>query len=167
MNTIIFIIARESMVKQQVRTWDVFDPAVLALFDELSREPYVPPRFKHLAYSDAAIPLDNGHKLLPPREQGRILQALALKSTDRVLEIGCATGFLTTCFARLAHAVVALDIDPDMLEQAQRNTQAAGLQNITYKSGYAAKCWSPDGRFVGFLFAWLSRTISLMFCKTT
>lgn len=147
MTDINFDIARENMVKSQLRTWDVFEPTVLDLFEKLPREQFVPAPFKHLAYSDAAIPLSNGHKMLPPREQARILQALAIKPTDRVLEIGCASGYLTTCFATMAHTVVSIDIDTNMLQQAEEHIKAAGLQNVTFKQGDGAKGWVQDGTF--------------------
>jgi protein-L-isoaspartate(D-aspartate) O-methyltransferase len=109
MSNMNYTIARDNMVSQQLRTWDVFDPRVLHLLGLLPRENFVPERFKHLAYSDTALPLDNGHYLAPPREQARMLQALAPQPADKVLEIGARNGYLTECLARLCEREVSQD----------------------------------------------------------
>jgi len=147
MSSINYTIARDNMVSQQLRTWDVFDPRVLNLFATLPREDFVPERFKHLAYSDIALPLGNGHFLAPPREQARMLQALALKPSDRVLEIGTGTGFITLCLAWLSKAVVTVDIDPAMIQLAQKRLHDANILEATFKTGDASKGWSQDGLF--------------------
>jgi protein-L-isoaspartate(D-aspartate) O-methyltransferase len=109
MNAINYTIARDNMVNQQLRTWDVFDPRVLDLFATLPREAFVPERFKHLAYADTPLPLDNGLELAPPREQARVLQALAIQATDRVLEVGKGREFMTQCLSKLSQSVETLD----------------------------------------------------------
>lgn len=147
MNTINYSIARDNMVSQQLRTWDVFDPRVLDLFSTLPREDFVPERFKHLAYSDTPLPLDNGHFLAPPREQARMLQALALKTSDRVLEIGTGSGFITVCLAWLCKNVVSVDIDPTVTQAAKQRLQHANILEVTFKTGDAAQGWSQDGQF--------------------
>ena len=139
--------ARFNMVEQQIRTWDVLDPTVLSLFSEMRREAFVPDAYKKLAYSDTALPLSNGHKMLPPREQARILQALTIKPTDKVLEIGTGAGFMTILLAKLAHQVVTVDIDPALSKQAEQHVAEAGLDNVTFEIGDGSKPWTQDGNF--------------------
>ena len=66
---------RRQMVEQQVRTWDVFDPAVLQILGSVSRDRYVPAAFAHCAYADVEIPIGHGQCMLRPSLDGRILQA--------------------------------------------------------------------------------------------
>lgn len=142
-----YTLARDNMVSQQLRTWDVFDPRVLNLFATLPREEFVPERFKHLAYSDTSLPLGNGHFLAPPREQARMLQALAIKASDRVLEIGTGTGFITLALAWLSKGVVTVDIDPAVTEQAEKRLKEANILEVTFKNGDASGGWTQDGQF--------------------
>lgn len=147
MNTINYAIARDNMVNQQLRTWDVFDPRVLGLFASLPREEFVPERFKHLAYSDTALPLGRGHFLAPPREQARMLQALAIKPSDRALEIGTSAGYITLMLAKLAQSIITVDIDPSISETAEKHLEAVGHRNIVFKKGDGADGWKEDGQF--------------------
>ena len=100
------------MISQQLRTWDVSDQRVLDVMSSLPRERFVPPAFQSLAYADISIPVEAGGHMLQPKIQARMLQAVAPRPADAVLEIGTGSGYLTACLARLAASVVSLDIDP-------------------------------------------------------
>ncbi|MGH8192901.1 MAG: protein-L-isoaspartate O-methyltransferase family protein [Woeseiaceae bacterium] len=123
--------ARQQMVAQQIRAWEVFDPRVLSVVAEVPRERFVPPGFSHLAFADTEIPLGRGQYMMTPTVEGRVLQALKLAPDDSVLEIGTGSGFLSACLARLAHSVVSVDIFPDLTETAAGNLAAAGIENVT------------------------------------
>src|SRR5262245_20646531 len=105
-------LAREQMIGQQVNTWEVLDDRVLAAMREVPREQFVPPAWQGVAFADATIPLSHGQSMLPPKVQGRILQALELIPTDLALEVGTGSGYLTACMARLAGRVRSLEIIP-------------------------------------------------------
>jgi len=124
-------IAKRQMLHQQIRTWNVFDDDVLDAIDSLSREDFVPPAYIDVAYADTEIPLGHGRRMLAPKVEGRILQALALGPDDAVLEIGTGSGYLTACLARLAESVVSIDIDQDLLDAAAARLEAAGIDNVT------------------------------------
>lgn len=147
MSTMNYNIARDNMVNQQLRTWDVFDPRVLTLFANLPRELFVPESFKHLAYADTAIPLGNGHFLAPPREQARMLQAVSPQPQERALEIGTGSGMITLMLAQLAHAVVTIDIDPAMTASAAQRLEGKHSHSIIFKTGNALEGWTEDGLF--------------------
>ncbi len=110
--------ARENMVEQQVRPWDVLDIRVLDALLELPREAFVPPAYRALAYADLPVPIGHGELMLKPVVEGRMLQSLALLPIDDVLEIGTGSGFITACLGRLARDVVSLEIHPDLAESA-------------------------------------------------
>lgn len=121
--------ARRQMVRQQVRTCEVFDPAVLSVLDELSREDFVPARFAHLAYADVEIPLAHNQRMMMPSVEGQLLQSLRLSDRDRVLEIGTGSGFLTAGLGRLAASVLSLEVFEDLAEQATRALRKASVKN--------------------------------------
>ena len=111
--------AREQMIQQQVRAWDVLDTTVLDTMGSVRRELFVPARFAGAAFADTAIPLPAGQHMLPPKMIGRILQAIALAGRERVLEIGTGSGYLTACLACLAQQVTSLEINAEIAGLAQ------------------------------------------------
>lgn len=126
--------ARTQMVNQQVRAWDVLDPAVLAVLTQVPREQFVPPRYRNLAFADTEIPLGRGQVMLTPQVEGRLLQALAIGGTDRVLEVGTGSGFLTACLARLGGKVTSLEILPELADTARRNLRAVATWNAEVRT---------------------------------
>jgi len=100
--------ARRQMIDQQVRAWEVLDDAVLDVLRTVPRERYVPEAYRELAFADMEIPLGHGQHMLPPKLDGRLLQALALQRDDEVLEVGTGSGFLSACLARMARQVRSL-----------------------------------------------------------
>lgn len=141
------ISARHNMVNNQIRTWDVFDPKILALFEETPREDFVPAGFEDLAYADTSLPLGEGHHMLPPREQARLLQSLNIQRSDRVLEIGTGTGYVTSMLAKLSQAVVTVDINPKTSKAAAERLAKMNLHNIEFQVEDGAQGWTRDGNF--------------------
>jgi protein-L-isoaspartate(D-aspartate) O-methyltransferase len=130
MSTIDFAKARELMVEQQVRPWDVLDPRVLAVLATLPREDFVPDAHRSLAYTDLPLPLAHGEAMMKPVHEGRALQALELAPGDDVLEIGTGSGFLAACLGRLAREVVSLERHADLADAARAKLAAHGLGNV-------------------------------------
>ncbi len=138
--------ARFNMIEQQVRPWEVLDPAVLALLDSVKREHFVPAAQKALAYVDMELPIGQGadQVMLAPRVQARLVQDLAVKPTDKVLEIGTGSDFTTALLASLAQRVVSLEIDDATARTARTHLQQAGITNAEVRvadataNGFAA-----------------------------
>lgn len=122
--------ARQQMLSQQIRTWDVLDERVLKVLSETPREAFVPETERDLAFADTEIPLAHGQHMMPPRVEARLLQELALESTDSVLEIGTGSGYLTACLARMADTVESLEIFADLSQAAAEKLNRAGIDNI-------------------------------------
>lgn len=125
--TINYSQAREAMVEQQIRPWDVLDLRILDTLNTLPREAFVLPSYRALAYADLELPLGHGQLMMKPVLEGRTLQSLALQENESVLEIGTGSGFLAACLGALAHEVVSLEIVPELAEQARANLDATHL----------------------------------------
>lgn len=123
--------ARRQMIEQQVRAWEVLDPAVLETMSRVPREEFTPPAFRELAFADMNVPLGHGQNMLTPKLEGRILQALELRSEDSVLEIGTGSGFFAACLGALARSVTSLEYYPDLAATAATSLSRAGLRNVT------------------------------------
>jgi protein-L-isoaspartate(D-aspartate) O-methyltransferase len=121
--------AREQMIEQQVRAWHVLDEGVLAVLREVPREHFVPPDRQFLAFADAPIPLSQGKHMLRPSVAGRLLQSLELKRTDRVLEVGAGSGYLTACLAAASRQVRSVEIFQELAELARANLATLGIRN--------------------------------------
>jgi protein-L-isoaspartate(D-aspartate) O-methyltransferase len=130
MNTLQIETARRQMVEQQVRAWEVLDERVLGVIAQVRRELFVPAAYRDLAFADAPIPLGHGQSMLPPNVDGRILQALALRPGETVLDVGTGSGFLAACLARLAGEVRSLEIFPELAAFARENLRASGVGGV-------------------------------------
>tara|TARA_B110000116_G_scaffold227695_1_gene208746 strand:+ start:473 stop:1123 length:651 start_codon:yes stop_codon:yes gene_type:complete len=139
-------LARQQMVEQQIRTWDVFDADILSTFKAVPRDRFVPKDCADVAYADTEIPLAHGQCMLRPSIVGRLLQALAPQATDDVLEIGTGTGYLTACLANLAHSVTSIDIHDDFIATATKNLSDAGVDNVSMEC-MDVMSELPDGMF--------------------
>lgn len=140
-------VARHNMIEQQIRPWEVLDQRVLDLLARVKREDFVPPVYRALAFADMEIPLGHGEAMWYPKVEARVLQALALKRSDRVLEVGTGSGYLTALMAAQAMQVVSVEIHPDLKDSAEAKLKAHGFANVTVKRGDAARDWGEDGRF--------------------
>ncbi len=99
------------------------------------RPDFVPAAYRNLAYADMAVPIGHGHEMLAPKIQGRLLQALALKPGDEVLDVGTGTGFLAACLARLAGQVTSIDIHETFTESARSRLANAGIHGVRLTTG--------------------------------
>ena len=141
--------ARFNMIEQQIRPWEVLDPQVLDLLCVVQRENFAPLAHKALAFVDMEIPLGSAPNqvMLAPRVQARLLQDLAVKKTDKVLDIGTGSGFMAALLAHQAAQVLSLEIDAALAAQAQVNLQKAGVSNVTVRTADGSQGAAADGPF--------------------
>ncbi len=140
--------ARFNMIEQQIRPWEVLDQRVLDVIAATPREAFVPEKYQTtLAFSDISIPLEHDQYMLPPKLEGRLLQSLALRPTDTVLEVGTGSGYLTACLARLAARVLSVDIFADFKNSTERKLAAQGINNVDLKTEDVAAGWKAEEQF--------------------
>ena len=145
MSDLNFDSARENMVEQQIRPWDVLNPVVLDVIRSIPRENFIPEEYKNIAYADTAIPLgtfdNNDISMLHPIVEGRILQHLAITPNCTVLEIGTGSGYLTACMAKLGNHVDTVDIHEELTEIAEKNLADLNITNVNFSTGDASRGW--------------------------
>jgi protein-L-isoaspartate(D-aspartate) O-methyltransferase len=139
--------ARFNMIEQQIRTWEVLDTKVLDLLKAVPREDFVPPQYVGLAFADIEIPIGEGQSMLSPKLEGRILQALEVRNSDKVLEIGTGSGYLTALLAKSAKSVVSVELRPSLSKLAGDRLAKAGISNVTLEVGNAAEGWPAQSPY--------------------
>ena len=139
--------ARYNMVEQQIRPWDVLNQAVLDLLSRVRREDFVPEAHRALAFVDMEIPLAHGEKLWTPKLEARVVQEMAIGPTDRVLEIGTGSGYLTALLAAKAESVVSVEIVAEFTTAAAQKLHAHGFTHIALHTADAARDWADKAGF--------------------
>jgi protein-L-isoaspartate(D-aspartate) O-methyltransferase len=134
--------ARFNMIEQQIRPWDVLDQDVLNLLAIVKRENFVPATYRDLAFADLEVPLPAGEHMLAPRVEARVLQELAIKKHESVIEIGAGSGYMAALLAHRAQHVLTVDIKPELVEMARRNLAANGVINAEVASGDGSLGWA-------------------------
>jgi protein-L-isoaspartate(D-aspartate) O-methyltransferase len=144
MNGFDYDLARNTMVEHQIRTWEVLDQRVLDLLFKVKREEFVPAAYRALAFADLELPLSPRAKMWPPRMEARVLQELALRGSDRVLEIGTGSGYFCALLASEAADVTSVEIDPALAADARARLTRRGLSNIRIVVGDGARGWGEE-----------------------
>src|ERR1700741_5333703 len=133
--------ARNNMVEQQIRTWEVLDQDVLDLLYLVPREDFVAEAHRALAFSDMEIPIGEGEKMWQPKVEARVVQELNIRKTDNVLEVGTGSGYLPALLAHRAGHVHSIEIKPNLADLGRRNLSRHGTDNVTLHAGDGAQGW--------------------------
>lgn len=133
--------ARFNMIEQQVKPWKVFDERLLGAMATVPREKFVPEAHRNLAYADFAIPLGHNQFMLAPREIARMIQALDLTGDEKVLEIGCGSGYASALLSKLARKVFSVDIIADFVKETKKRLKKLAFNNIVIEEVDAADGW--------------------------
>lgn len=137
-------LARHNMIEQQIRPWGVLDQTVLDLVMRSPREEFVAPEQRNLAFVDMELPIGHGERMMCPRVEARMLQALRVKPADRVLEVGTGSGFVTLLLARLGAHVTSLEIHEELALAAGKRLAAHGVENVAIIVADAAGGWGTN-----------------------
>lgn len=130
-----FAHVRRNMIAQQIRPWDVLEPRVLELLEELPRHLFVPTHHQALAYVDMEVPLGHHQVMLAPKVEARILQELDLRPEDDVLEVGAGSGYMAALLGRFSQSVVTVEKYSEIAEMAQGRLTSIGASNVTVMQG--------------------------------
>lgn len=133
--------ARTNMIKQQIRTWDILNTTVLALFEKVHREDFVPENFKQLAFADINIPLTHGQSMMTPREEAKIIQELEIHNTDKILVIGVESGFLLALVSKMGGQVYYVNNELTSFEEVKQKVEEHKFPNINLLIGNHQYGW--------------------------
>jgi len=141
--------ARFNMIEQQIRPWEVLDQSVLDLLAAVKREEFVPAAYRNLAFVDMEVPLnldgaETGECMLAPKVEARVLQSLALRPDDLVLEIGSGSGYMAALLGAKAREVTTVESNPKLQAFAQHNLQRNGFSNVQIQGGDGARGWNTN-----------------------
>jgi protein-L-isoaspartate(D-aspartate) O-methyltransferase len=139
--------ARSNMVEQQIRPWEVLDQDVLDLLYLVPREEFVPQQYRALAFSDMEVPIGEGETMWAPKIEAKVMQALGLRKSDRVLEVGTGSGYLCALLAHRAAQVCSVEVRPALAQFGRRNLERHGVDNVTLEVGDAARGWPARGPY--------------------
>jgi protein-L-isoaspartate(D-aspartate) O-methyltransferase len=143
--------ARFNMIEQQIRPWNVLESDMLNLLSQIRRENFVPAIHQALAFADLELPLDasgdDSHCMLAPKLEARMVQDLALKPHEKVLEIGTGSGYTAALMAQQAQRVISLEIDPTLAQLARDNLRKAGISNVEVRQADGAQGAPVDAPF--------------------
>jgi protein-L-isoaspartate(D-aspartate) O-methyltransferase len=133
--------ARLNMIESQIRTWEVLDQTVLDLLLTVRREEFVPEKYRDLAFADMEIPIGHAEVMLTPKMEARMIQELGVRKTDKILEIGTGTGYVTALLAKLGGQVVTVERIKEFSLSATRRLAGHGLQNVRLHAGDGSEGW--------------------------
>ena len=139
--------ARFNMIEQQIRPCEVLEGRILKLLERVRREDFVPADKKGLAFADLEIPLGHGVSMWQPKLEARVVQELHLAHSDKVLEVGTGSGYLTALMSMLAKHVTSVEIVPELSALAKQNLQSYQRENITLEVGDAAQGWGNGASY--------------------
>lgn len=132
---------RKQMVELQLSARGIEDKRILAAFNKIPREEFVPEEMRHLAYQDAPLAIGEGQTISQPYIVALMLQTLQLQPEDVVLEIGTGSGYQTAILAEIASQVYTVDRVWKLANRAKKHLQKMGYSNIHYRCGDGSLGW--------------------------
>ena len=139
--------ARFNMIEQQIRPCEVLEGRILELLKQVRREHFVPTDKRKLSFADMEIPLGHGAKMWSPKLEARTVQELHLSRSDKVLEVGTGSGYLTALLAALSGHVTSVEIVPELSAIAKQNLASYHCDNITLEIGDASHGWGNGATY--------------------
>lgn len=138
---------RERMVRDQLEARDIKDPRVLSAMRKVPRHAFVPPSIIQAAYDDTALPIGLGQTISQPYIVAYMTQALALRGTERVLEIGTGSGYQAAILAEIAPEVYTIEIVPELASRAKSVLESLEYNKIHFRTGDGYEGWREFAPF--------------------
>lgn len=139
--------ARKNAIDNQIRPWGGLDYIANNALRDIPREDFVPDNYKNLAFADIEIPLTDKAKMLSPKVEGRLLDALHIRKNETVLEVGTGSGYLTAVLSKLCQSVTSIEIDETLSSSAQQKLKELDIKNVSFEVGDASKGWQRSTDF--------------------
>lgn len=138
---------REQLLERLRADAALTDDAVRAIA-AVPREEFVPPAYAYMAYQDAALEIGPAATISAPSMVAAMLSVLDLKQEMTVLEVGAGSGYAAAAAAALGASVVGLELQPQLVEQARRNLEAAGIGgSVRVIAADGARGWPAEAPY--------------------
>jgi protein-L-isoaspartate(D-aspartate) O-methyltransferase len=138
---------REAMVERHLKRRGIGEQAIIDAFMAVPREEFVAPEYAHLAYGDHPLPIEAGQTISQPYIVALTIQAAAIKSGDKVLEVGAGSGYAAAVIGRIADKVIAIERQRDLVEIARDRLDRLGYDNVTIVEGDGTRGFPDDAPF--------------------
>lgn len=138
---------RERMVEDQIADRGVRDERVLAALREVPRERFVPAELADRAYADAPLPVAEGQTISQPYIVALMIEALALRPGDRVLDIGTGSGYAAAVMSRIAAEVYGIERHAALVDYARERFEALAYRNVHLRQGDGTLGWPEQAPF--------------------
>jgi protein-L-isoaspartate(D-aspartate) O-methyltransferase len=140
-------VERNRMVDEDIVPRGVTDPAVLAAMRHVPRHRFVPREYAAFAYLDGPLPIGHGQSISQPSLVAKMTEALSLKKTDKVLEVGTGSGYQAAILAELVDQVLTVEILEPLARQAERTLTELGYRNVKVRVGDGYQGWPEEAPF--------------------
>ena len=138
---------RRYMVEHHIRARGITDTRVLAAFEAVPREAFLPARLADLAYDDRPLPIAAGQTISQPYIVALMAEALRPRPEDEVLEVGTGSGYAAAVLARLARRVYSIERHAELAEQATVHLAQIGATNVEVRCGDGTLGWPEHAPF--------------------
>ena len=148
-----FASEREAMVERQLRRRGITEPIILDAFRQVPRELFVGDQYAHIAYGDHPLPIEAEQTISQPYIVALMMQAAAIKSGDKVLEVGSGSGYASAVIGRIAARVIGIERQHELVEVARERLERLGYDNIDIVEGDGTKGCPDEAPFDAILAA--------------
>jgi protein-L-isoaspartate(D-aspartate) O-methyltransferase len=139
--------ARQHMVERQLKARDITDVAVLRAMIRVPRHRFVSPALASWAYSDRALPIEEGQTISQPYIVALMTQLLELGGSENVLEVGTGSGYQAAVLAELVTRVYTIEILPGLAASAATRLKTLGYSQVTVRAGDGYRGWPEAAPF--------------------
>ncbi|HEU0310622.1 MAG TPA: protein-L-isoaspartate(D-aspartate) O-methyltransferase [Sphingomicrobium sp.] len=138
---------RERMVESQIAARGLREPKLLAAFRAVPREEFVGWSHSSYAYQDSPLPIENGQTISQPYIVALTIDAAAIDSDSKVLEVGAGSGYAAAVIGQIADKVIAIERHHDLVELAQARMKRLGYGNVSIVEGDGTLGWPAEAPF--------------------
>jgi protein-L-isoaspartate(D-aspartate) O-methyltransferase len=142
-----FASEREAMVERQMKRRGITEPEILDAFRQVPRELFVSPAYAHLAYEDHPLPIEAGQTISQPYIVALMIEAAAVCSGSKVLEVGSGSGYAAAVISRIAAKVVGIERQHELVEVARERLSRIGYENVEIVEGDGTRGWPEQAPY--------------------
>ena len=135
------------MVESQIRARGVHEETVLAALAKVPRHLFVPPEMERYAYADEPLPIGESQTISQPYIVAYMTEALKLRGTEKVLEVGTGSGYQTAILAELSREVLTIEVVGSLAARAQEVLERLGYRNIRFRVADGGLGWPEEAPF--------------------